>query len=119
MTTSRSKREAEYRPSPDSPDNDWMTKAACLDEDPDLFFPVGTTGISLAQVAEAKAVCAWCPVRGRCLDYALSIPSAAGIWGGLDEDERRVLLRRRGRRQSSRIASAAAPVSVPLDTAIR
>ena len=36
---------------------DWRDRAACLDVDPELFFPIGNTGPALAQIEEAKAVC--------------------------------------------------------------
>lgn len=44
-------------------------------------------------IAKAKAVCAGCPVTSRCLDYALGTGQKWGVWGGLDEDERRILTR--------------------------
>ena len=40
---------------------DWRDRAACLDVDPELFFPIGNTGPALAQIEEAKAVCRTCP----------------------------------------------------------
>ena len=63
-------------------------------EDPELFFPM--SGVGRAQQTErAKAVCARCPVRVRCLDLALrSGRLAHGIFGGMTERERRELLRR-------------------------
>lgn len=73
---------------------DWRRQAACRDEDPELFFPVGTSGPALLQVAEAKSVCARCPVLAECLTWALETGEDAGVWGGLDEDERRALRRR-------------------------
>lgn len=73
---------------------DWRTDAACRGEDPELFFPVGTSGPALTQVAEAKTICARCPVAGDCLDWALVTGQDHGVWGGLDEDERRALRRR-------------------------
>jgi WhiB family transcriptional regulator, redox-sensing transcriptional regulator len=73
---------------------DWRHFAACRDIDPDLFFPVGTGGPALQQIARAKAVCWGCPVRERCLTDALESGQDAGVWGGLTEDERRVLKRR-------------------------
>jgi WhiB family redox-sensing transcriptional regulator len=76
---------------------DWRHRAACLDEDPELFFPVGTSGPALEQLAEAKMVCGWCPVREECLAWALASGQEAGVWGGLSEDERRALKRREGR----------------------
>jgi WhiB family redox-sensing transcriptional regulator len=69
--------------------------------DPDLFFPIGTTGPALAQVQRAKTVCARCEVRGECLEWALATGQDCGVWGGLSEDERRILTRsRRGDRIS-------------------
>ena len=41
---------------------DWRHRAICRDEDPELFFPVGTSGPALLQIAEAKTVCRRCPV---------------------------------------------------------
>jgi WhiB family redox-sensing transcriptional regulator len=73
----------------------WRTRAACRGEDPELFFPVGSTGPALAQIAEAKQACARCPVREACLTFALSTGQDHGIWGGLTEDERRNLRRER------------------------
>jgi WhiB family redox-sensing transcriptional regulator len=83
---------------------DWRDRAECLGEDPDLFFPVGTAGSALVQVERAKAVCRRCPVRQACLELAVSEGQQGGVWGGLSEEERRALLRRRAR---ERRASAA------------
>jgi WhiB family redox-sensing transcriptional regulator len=47
--------------------------------------------------AKAKAVCESCPVRTRCLDYALRNSIKHGIWGGLDEEQRVRERRRRAR----------------------
>jgi WhiB family redox-sensing transcriptional regulator len=70
---------------------------ACLDEDPELFFPIGNTGPALLQIEQAKAVCAGCPVLAECRAWALDNPKLAefGVWGGLSEDERRAAVRRR------------------------
>lgn len=70
-------------------DEHWTSRAACLGSDPDLFFPIGSSGPALRQVAQARAVCARCPVRADCLGYALATGQAAGVWGGATEDERR------------------------------
>jgi WhiB family redox-sensing transcriptional regulator len=78
---------------------DWRDDAACRDEDPELFFPIGTTGIAQEQVNAAKRVCARCPVQEQCLEFALASNQDAGIWGGLTEDERRTLKRSRQRRR--------------------
>jgi WhiB family redox-sensing transcriptional regulator len=71
----------------------WRDDAACRDTDPDLFFPVGTTGLAVDQIASAKAVCATCPVRRECLEFALFTNQDSGVWGGTSEDERRKLRR--------------------------
>lgn len=76
---------------------DWRHRAACRDEDPELFFPIGTTGPSLLQVDEAKAVCRRCDAVDECLSWALDSDQDAGVWGGLSEDERRAVRRRRVR----------------------
>ena len=65
---------------------DWRNRAACLDEDPELFFPIGNTGPALQQIEEAKAVCRRCPVMDTCLKWALESGQDAGVWGGLSED---------------------------------
>jgi len=70
---------------------DWRDRSACLDENPDLFFPVGRAGPALAQVDEARTVCRRCGVRDACLAWALEAGLAHGILGGLTEDERRDL----------------------------
>ena len=69
----------------------WRGQAACRDTDPDLFFPVGTTGPALEQIATARAVCEACPVQEPCLEFALLTNQDSGIWGGTSEDERRKL----------------------------
>ncbi|MFF4584892.1 WhiB family transcriptional regulator [Streptomyces sp. NPDC001388] len=72
---------------------EWLRSAACVGEDPELFFPVGTTGPALREVADAKRVCARCPVVADCLDYALGSGQTSGVWGGTGEAERVALLR--------------------------
>lgn len=76
---------------------DWRQRAACIDEDPELFFPVGTTGPALDQLERAKAVCRRCQVIDECLEWALSTSQDAGVWGGMSEEERRSLRRTRAR----------------------
>jgi WhiB family redox-sensing transcriptional regulator len=74
----------------------WRHKAACRGLDGELFFPVAgeATAIFEAQVAEAKAVCARCPVRAECLAEALETPNTVGVWGGTTDGERAALRRR-------------------------
>jgi len=74
---------------------DWRDHARCLDEDPDLFFPIGSTGPAVVQANRAKEICRRCPVVSDCLDWALSNYQDAGVWGGTTEEERR-LMRRTG-----------------------
>jgi WhiB family redox-sensing transcriptional regulator len=81
----------------DTSDSDTKPRPACRDEDPELFFPVGVSGPATLQVAEAKAVCQRCPLRAKCLEYALRTGQDTGVWGGMSEDERRVLKRRDAR----------------------
>ncbi len=76
---------------------DWRAHAACRQADPRLFFPAGA-----AQAGGAKRICAGCPVRGMCLDWALTTGRRAGVWGGLAEDERLALSRSAGRRPGRR-----------------
>ena len=73
---------------------DWRDQAECRDLDVNLFFPV-----SEEDEAPAKDVCAVCPVREECLDWAIATRQSDGIWGGLNETERR---RERRRRQAGR-----------------
>jgi WhiB family transcriptional regulator, redox-sensing transcriptional regulator len=80
-------------------DYSWRDRAICRDTDPDLFFPVGTTGQALVQIARAKEVCNECPVRVDCLEYALETNQDSGIWGGLAEEERRAIRRQNAARQ--------------------
>jgi WhiB family redox-sensing transcriptional regulator len=82
--------------------DNWRDSAACRTEDPDLFFPVGTTGPALLQIEEAKAICRGCPVRDSCLEWALDNGQTIGVWGGTTETERRSLKRRRAGARSGR-----------------
>ena len=69
---------------------DWRDLAACRDADPRLFdFDPETDSESSAE--PAKRICADCPVRDDCLDYALCLPAeddSVGILGGLTPAER-------------------------------
>ncbi|MFT4616381.1 MAG: WhiB family redox-sensing transcriptional regulator [Minisyncoccia bacterium] len=76
-------------------ETDWRDDALCRETDPELFFPVGTTGNALVQIDNAKEVCGECPSARGCLDFALDTNQDSGIWGGLTEEERRVIRRKR------------------------
>ncbi len=82
----------------------WREHAACRSTDPELFFPVGSKGPVLDEIRAAKAVCASCPVRLRCLEFALETNQDTGIWGGTTEEERRRQRRARAPHRSSELA---------------
>jgi len=79
-------------------DRSWQDRANCLGVDPDLFFPERG-----ASTREAKEVCRGCEVRMECLEYALRIREPHGVWGGLNELERRVLVRERTQPDEERL----------------
>lgn len=70
----------------------WMDMARCVEVDPELFFPELD---SIWRVAQAKKICAKCPVKVECLDYALVNKFKEGIWGGLSPTERHRLMMRK------------------------
>lgn len=78
----------------DPDETHWRELASCRDHTDNLFFPVGETGTAVRAIAMAKAVCRDCPVGLDCLNYAVSTGQRFGIWGGMDENERRHLRRR-------------------------
>lgn len=92
-----------------STSTDWRHRAACRNEDPELFFPVGNTGPALLQIEDAKDVCRRCDpdVVAKCLEYALDSGQDAGVWGNASEDERRALKRRAARERSKQVQAAA------------
>ena len=71
----------------------WMAKGNCVDKPPSLFFPSDGVGVDVA-----RKVCADCPVKATCLEYALDNRIDHGVWGGTSERERRRLLRARAGR---------------------
>lgn len=75
---------------------DWRHHAACRDEDPELFFPIGTSGPAVLQTEQAKAVCRRCSATDECLQWAIESGQDAGVWGGMSEEERRAAKRRGG-----------------------
>jgi WhiB family transcriptional regulator, redox-sensing transcriptional regulator len=75
--------------------SDWRTRGACLSADPELFFPISSAGPALAQLEQAKSICAGCPVRQQCLDFAVSTHQTHGVWGGTSPEERQSIRRRK------------------------
>lgn len=69
----------------------WRMRSACRDSDPDVFFPIGSSGPALEQIETARRICTACAVREECLEFALATNQEAGIWGGSTEEERRKL----------------------------
>ena len=77
----------------------WQIKASCRGPQAAVFFPPTSferKDEKEEREARAKAICAQCPVRKPCLEYAVRIREPHGIWGGLNELERKQLLTRRG-----------------------
>lgn len=74
----------------------WKVHAACVDVDPDVFFPSDTGVDEDVQYDEARPYCAVCPVRGRCLTAGLH--ESHGMWGGMTPTERK---QERNRRRSA------------------
>ncbi len=95
-----------------SADYSWRNEAICRDTDPELFFPVGTTGQALLQIDRAKQVCNECNVRVSCLEFALETNQDSGIWGGTSEEERRNIRRQiAARNRAAQQNRTAAPAS--------
>jgi WhiB family redox-sensing transcriptional regulator len=80
---------------PIADEENWRARGACVTADPELFFPISSSGASRPQEERAKAVCASCCVRRECLDYAIASRQVHGVWGGLGEMELAALRRRR------------------------
>jgi WhiB family redox-sensing transcriptional regulator len=76
--------------------NDWMALGNCRFEPPARFFPSDGVGVEVA-----KRICATCPVKAECLEYALEHRIDHGVWGGASERQRRRILKER------RLASSA------------
>ena len=78
-------------------ETEWMPRGLCRELPPATFFPSDGVGVEVA-----RAICATCPVRSDCLEYALEHRIDHGVWGGCSERERRRILKRR------RVAAASA-----------
>lgn len=76
----------------------WQFRGACQDVDPELFFPHPT---ETERIAEAKAVCADCPVRSACLEFALSNNIQFGIFAGRTEGELKIMRSLRARQTTA------------------
>jgi WhiB family redox-sensing transcriptional regulator len=90
----------------DSWEYGWQWRAACRGEDAGLFFAPSQfepKDERLARERQAKVICSTCSVRMECLEYALRIREPYGVWGGLNELERRLLLKDRDRPADRRL----------------
>lgn len=72
-------------------ESDWVYRALCRGQDPNQW----VSADAKADYADQRSLCAHCPVRQPCFDYALAGPSLVGCWGGTDERERRTLRKAR------------------------
>ena len=78
--------------------DDWQRLAACKGPYAEMFFPPSSPerkDDKMARELSAKAICADCRVRKECLDYAVELREPHGIWGGMNEVERKIVLERR------------------------
>ena len=71
-------------------DTSWMARGNCAEQPPTTFFPSDCVGVDVA-----RRICATCPVKEPCLEYALEQRIDHGVWGGCSERERRRILKRR------------------------
>ena len=83
----------------DAEDDDlsWQHTAACRGETASSFYPpihFERKELRLARERVAKSICNQCLVRQECLAYAMRTAEPHGIWGGLNELERRQLVNR-------------------------
>ena len=69
---------------------EWMQRGLCREIPPAVFFPSDGVGVEVA-----RQICASCPVKEPCLEYALENRIDHGVWGGCSERERRRILKRR------------------------
>lgn len=74
----------------------WQEEGLCRNADPLLFFhPQNERGSSrVRRDQSAKRVCASCPVRLECADYAIRAREPYGVWGGLSEEDRENIYRK-------------------------
>ncbi len=68
----------------------WMADGICAQTDPDAFFPENG-----GSSKPAKRICMRCPVRVTCLTYSLDTEQAYGVWGGVAEQQRNQMLKKR------------------------
>jgi len=74
---------------------EWQKDGACVGQGSELFFHPwhDTPSSRAAREKKAKAICAGCVVKTRCLEWSLEVREPYGVWGGVGEDERRRMLK--------------------------
>ena len=105
---------------------DWRVSANCRNGDPDRLFVTG------AKQRAARSICRGCPILTQCLAKALDEKIEFGVWGGMTERERRVMLKRRpdvtcwetflitaATREAPREAVPSAPMAQPIPISAR
>lgn len=92
----------------------WRAAGSCLSADPDLFFPIATGSAAMKQIEMARRICAGCPVRQQCLDWAMRMPETHGVWGGTTPEDR-IRARRAHSTQRRRLAARSARSAGPID----
>lgn len=82
----------------------WQQYANCSTYNAELFFPISeTSGVGLLQIADARAICNYCPVRTHCLKDALTEEGSRpaerrfGIFAGFTPTQRHRIYRRLAR----------------------
>ena len=76
----------------------WQARASCRGPQAEVFFPPAHAerkDEKLQREERAKSICRSCIVQVECLDYAIRIQEPHGIWGGLNEMERKQMSERR------------------------
>ena len=84
---------------------DWE-QALCAQTDPELFFPEGVGAQIVIATTQAKRICAQCSIRRGCLSWALATGQPAGIWGGMDKEDRKQIRSRATRAARAGVKAA-------------
>ncbi|MEU6406832.1 WhiB family transcriptional regulator [Streptomyces sp. NPDC046985] len=80
--------------------SDWRDQAACVGEDPDIFFPLADSVAPGAETALARSICRRCPVLLACRTWAIERGEDEGIWGATTAAQRRAIRRAAAERGS-------------------
>ena len=103
-------------------DTSWRSSAACTGENAVYFFAPSHFERKPEKdyrEGHARALCRDCPVRVTCLEYSFAVGETHGIWGGLNELERRRLARRRAAEAAAMSPAPPAPAPLPAPLAAR